>query len=297
MLGDYASSVLGWIGYFAVWLCLTVLLYQLVRLSLPAVHRRFRLQALSHESGLEQRMPRWLRPILLPLNPERVALYKELLLVAGAGIDVMLYFVLKRCTWFATLLLVEWMLLDGFADGVIQVWGYTMAAIVVVLTGFDRVWLEQAGRHRRSRITGEIYALCHQLSYYAGARLHLHGKLMRCLPFTTKLRTEWTLLLQEWYEDPEEALYRFRIRVGTDEAYSFAETLSALRQGESDSFYVLLRQRIADYKESLELYKEGRRESYSYVLFVLAGIPIMNTFRVFLHPWVEEGRKLFDTLQ
>lgn len=105
------------------------------------------------------------------------------------------------------------------------------------------------------------------------------------------------MLLQEWYEDPEEALYRFRIRVGTDEAYSFAETLSALRQGESESFYDLLRQRIADYKDSLELYKEGRRESYSYVLFVLAGIPIMNTFRVFIHPWVEEGRKLFDTLQ
>lgn len=297
MLGNYASNVLGWIGYFTIWLCLAVLLYQIAGFMLPAVNRRFRLQALSHESGLEQRMPRWLRAILLPFNPERVVVYKELLLVAGAGIDVMLYFVLKRCIGLASLLLVTWMLLDGSPDGVIQIWCYTLAAIVVVLAGFDRVWLEQAGRHRRSRITGEIYALCHQLSYYAGARLQLHGKLMRCLPFTRKLRTEWTMLLQEWYEDPEEALYRFRIRVGTDEAYSFAETLSALRQGESESFYDLLRQRIADYKDSLELYKEGRRESYSYVLFVLAGIPIMNTFRVFIHPWVEEGRKLFDTLQ
>jgi hypothetical protein len=32
------------------------------------------------------------------------------------------------------------------------------------------------------------------------------------------------------------------------------------------------------------------------VLFVLAGLPIMNTFRVFMYPWIVEGQQLFNAI-
>lgn len=103
-------------------------------------------------------------------------------------------------------------------------------------------------------------------------------------------------LLNEWYEDAGEALNRFKHRIGTDEGYSFAETLDALRLHDSEPYYDLLRQRIRDYKEKMELHRESRKETTSYVLFVMAGVPILNTFRVFLYPWVAEGRRLFEML-
>jgi hypothetical protein len=285
------------IGYCSFGFTAALMMYHLIQFSLPSVHRRMRLRALSFDLGLEKRLPGWLRAILLPRSLAVREQFKELLFAAGAGIDVAVYFILKRCMASAAIILAGWSIVGWDEQIILQVWGFTMSIVILIAAGFDRVWLEQSGRHRRNRIIREIYHLCHQLSYYAGARMNLHGKLTKCTPFTRKIRTEWTLLLQEWYEDPDEALYRFRTRLGTDEAYSFSETLGALRQGESEAFYQLLRQRIASYKEHMELYQEGKQESYSYMLFVLAGIPIMNTFRVFVHPWVEEGRKLFDTLQ
>jgi hypothetical protein len=284
-------------GYALFWLLSAFALYQLFHALLPNLNRRFRLYALPTDSGMEQRIPRMLRRLLIPRKAEVREIYKALLQASGAGIPAALYFVLKRTAAGAASVFLLWGMIGMGQGGTVQVWCVTMSVMILIAIGFDRVWLEAAGRRRRSRIIAEIYTLCHQLSYYAGSAMNLHGKLSRCAPFTARIRREWQQLLNEWYEDPDEALHRFRSRLGTEEAYSFAETLNALRLGESEAFYRLLRQRIADYKAQLELLKEGRRESFSYVLFVLAGLPIMNTFRVFIYPWVREGQKLFDALK
>jgi hypothetical protein len=284
-------------GYALVWLLTAFSLYQWFRALLPGLNRRFRLYALPADSGMELRLPRLITRLFLPRKAQTRDIYAALLQAGGAGIPVTVYFVLKRSVAGAAAAFVLWGSTGMGPGGTAQVWGMTAAVAALVAVAFDRVWLEAAARRRRSRIVAEIYTLCHQLSYYAGSNMNLHGKLSRCTPFTAKIRREWQQLLNEWYEDPDEALHRFRTRLATDEAYSFAETLHAMRLGESEAFYRLLRQRIADYKAQLELMKEGRRETFSYVLFVLAGIPILNTFRVFIYPWVNEGRKLFDALQ
>jgi hypothetical protein len=171
------------------------------------------------------------------------------------------------------------------------------STISLVLLGADRVLLESIGKHRSQQIMKEIYVLSNQLLYYNGSRQSLHHKLSRCLPFTNVIRSELQLLLNEWYAGADEAIRRFKQRLGTDEAYSFAETINSIRLYENDNYYALLRQRIQDYKEKLELAKDSRKETTSYMLFVLAGLPIMNTFRIFIYPWVMEGQKLFQTLQ
>ena len=101
-------------------------------------------------------------------------------------------------------------------------------------------------------------------------------------------------MLAEWYHDAGEAIARFKRRVGTAEAASFAETIEALRLREDDAFYALLRERIADYKAKIELGRESRKEAASYVLFVLAGVPILYMFQIFIYPWVQEGHNCFN---
>lgn len=176
---------------------------------------------------------------------------------------------------------------------------YVMAGSIVLLflIYFDRVLLEAIQKQRAHRIVKEIYAVSNQLLYYTGSRMNLHGKLTRCLPYTRTIRKEFQLLINEWYHDAEQAVIQFKNRLGTEEAHSFSETIRSLRLNENDAYYELLRQRIADYKERIDLYKESKKETTSYVLFVLAGIPILNTFRLFIYPWVQEGQKLFQTLQ
>ena len=145
-------------------------------------------------------------------------------------------------------------------------------------------------------MTKEIFIVSNQLLYLAGSSLHIHTKLMRCLPFTRTMRGDFQMLLGEWYHDAEGALRRFKLRLGTEEGLSFVETIDSLRLHESEHYYELLRERINDYKEKLELLKDSRKESTSYVLFVLAGIPILYTFQIFIYPWVREGQKLFSSL-
>jgi hypothetical protein len=151
-------------------------------------------------------------------------------------------------------------------------------------------------RYRRQKIISDIYIISRQLLYYTGSRMNLHTKLVRCIPYTHMIRNELYMLTNEWYHNASYAISRFKQRIGTEEGYNFAETLNSLRQHESEEYYELLRQRVQDYKEKLELTKEGRKESVSYILFTLAGIPILFTFRVFIYPWVAEGQKLFDSL-
>jgi len=175
---------------------------------------------------------------------------------------------------------------------------YTLLASVILGIGLFgyRFILESVRRTRAQRIVKEIYALSNQLLYYAGSSMNLHAKLYRCLPFTQTIRPALQTLLNEWYQDAELALKRFKYRLGTSEAYGFAETMNSLRLNDSESYYALIRERIEDYKQTIELMREGRKETMSYMLFVLAGLPILNTFRLFLYPWVMEGQRLFQTM-
>jgi hypothetical protein len=175
---------------------------------------------------------------------------------------------------------------------------YTLVASVVLLIllfGY-RIILESLKRRRAQRIVKEIFALSNQLLYYSGSSMNLHAKLNRCLPFTRTIRPALQTLLNEWYQDAEVALKRFKVRLGTSESYSFAETMNSLRLNDNESYYELIRERIDDYKQTIELMRESRKETVSYVLFILAGLPILNTFRLFLYPWVMEGQRLFQTL-
>lgn len=171
--------------------------------------------------------------------------------------------------------------------------GLLGAAALVI---FDRPVLEAFKRYRTDRIRREIVLVSNQLLYYAGSRLHLHGKLMRCLPYTRLMKWELQLMLNEWYYDPEGAITRFKERLGTGEAYGFAETIRTLRLNESGEVFDMLRESIKEYKAKIELAKAGRKETLSYALFVLAGLPILYTFQVFLYPWVQQSRQLFDVL-
>ncbi|MFF2483270.1 hypothetical protein [Paenibacillus sp. NPDC058071] len=160
----------------------------------------------------------------------------------------------------------------------------------------DLSWLKSIRKLRSYRITREIYMMSNQLLYLADSPLNIHTKLSRCIPYTRTLRNDLEKLLAEWYHDAEQALRSFKRRIGTDEGMSFVETVDSIRLHESEAYYQLLRERIQDYKEKLELAKESRKESASYLLFMLAGIPILYTFQVFIYPWVREGQKLFESL-
>lgn len=170
-----------------------------------------------------------------------------------------------------------------------------MLAIIAMLA-LDGFLLEKLKNVRRYHIIREIDAISRHLLYSGGRQINLHGRLLSCLPFTRALRAEWYRLTADWYNGAAEALRIFQERLGTGEARAFAETLNALRQFEDDRYYDLLKERIADNKEKMDLMRESRKEALSYLLLVLAGVPILFTFRVFIHPWVAEGQKLFQLL-
>lgn len=176
-------------------------------------------------------------------------------------------------------------------------WLQAAGAALAACALCDKPLLESVRKARSELIMREILAVSNQLLYFAGAALHLHVKLTRCLPYTSVIRSDLRRMLAEWYHDAGEAIARFKRRVGTAEAASFAETIEALRLREDDAFYTLLRERIADYKAKIELSRESRKEAASYVLFVLAGVPILYMFQIFIYPWVQESQQLFQSLQ
>jgi len=178
------------------------------------------------------------------------------------------------------------------------VWPPGMAASLALMALLaDRAVLGALRRHREDRIRIEIVALCRGLLYYSGSRLHLHGKLMRCLPYVRLIRGDLQLLLNEWYQDPDNSLERFKKRLGTEEARGFAEVVRTLRLHEDDEVYGMLRQLADTCKEKIRFARESRREMASYGLYVLAGIPVLYMFHVFLYPWVREVLVLLEGLQ
>ncbi|WP_240647648.1 hypothetical protein [Paenibacillus nanensis] len=234
------------------------------------------------------------------IRKDSAAYQERELLLAGCGVtaDAAWYMIARRfgiviCVITALIAAAifdnNWMLLSMQAMGGIPI-------LLAAGLKADRIWLRAARKMRAHQLTKEIYVISNQLLYLADSALNIHTKLMRCVPYTRVMRGDLERLLAEWYHDPVLALRGFKLRVGTDEGMSFVETIDALRQHESGQYYDILRVRISDYKEKLELAKESRKESTSYVLFVIAGVPILYTFQVFIYPWVREGQKLFQSL-
>lgn len=234
------------------------------------------------------------------IQPAKLKVREQQLRAAGIQVNAVWYEIGRRAVLaiLTTLLTTIYIIDKSF-----MAWNANQMTIlsICVLTGViivisDRVFLEMIKKYRNEMIIKEIYDISNQLLYYSGTRMNLHHKLTRCLPYTRMIRRQMEVLLNEWYHDPEIALDQFKHKLGSDEVYSFTETLRSLRLNESDSFYHLLRERIQDYKGKIELTKESKKETVSYVLFVIAGLPILNTFRVFIYPWVMESQKLFQTL-
>lgn len=241
----------------------------------------------------------WLR--VWRTDKESIALQERRLLLKGCGIRIPpeVYLAYRRCLMFILSVVgfVVYSLEQRRLLTSLTCW-YTLFALglVIGLAACDRMWLQSIRRYRTDRIRREIVAVISQLLYYTGSRLHLHGKLMKCMKLTRYIRADMGLLLNEWYHDADNALRRFKERLGTDEAYGFTESMRSLRLNESQAIYDLLREVVQDYKAQIELAKDSRKETTSYLLFVLAGIPILYTFQVFIYPWVQEASKLFDSL-
>lgn len=240
------------------------------------------------------------RFVLIPTSGRLLEEKGDLLLGAGIRLEPILYETLRRLGLIACGCLVA---LSYFGLRMPALLLYVEPAYVMVIGGAglvllwtDRKLLEQLKQRRSHLIVKEIYVLCNQLLYFNGSKMNLHHKLTRCIPHTRTIRPALQRMLNDWYQDASQAIRDFQRALGTDEAHSLAETLQALRLHEHESYYELIRQRIVDYKEKLELAKDSRKETVSYVLFVLAGLPILNTFRVFMYPWVMEGQKLFQSL-
>ncbi|MEB3102153.1 hypothetical protein [Ferviditalea candida] len=245
--------------------------------------------------------PYWLlRLLLIPIDESKLAPKRQLLTESGFSADVIRYELLIRLAGVAAILigiLGYWLARKHF---IFVGWSpYSLewfAAALLLLLFFDSRLLSLLKQRRSRSIVNEVYLLSRQLLYFSGSSMNLHHKLVRCVPLTKAIRPQMNLLVNEWYQDAERAIERFAGRLATEEGRHFAETLRSLRLYDHEQYYEVLRQRTKDYKHKIELIKESRKEMNSYVLFVLAGIPILNTFRIFIYPWLAEGRKLFDML-
>ncbi|MHA6480511.1 hypothetical protein ACX1C1_01020 [Paenibacillus sp. strain BS8-2] len=278
------------------WLFAAAGIYMLIK-SLPHKSPRWRRMALL-SWRTESPSERWMR--LFRLRRDSSSFRERELLLASCGVTAdAAWYVLARWTAIGLFVLLTLAACTWFGLNITSPAFQLAAGVPAILAGMlavDRMWLRSFGRLRSLQVTKEIYTISRQLLYLSDSSLHIHAKLTRCVPFTKATRNDLESLLAEWYHDPAAALQRFKIRLGTDDGMSFVETLDALRFHESRDYYELLRIRIADYKDKLELAKESRKESSSYVLFLLAGIPILYTFQVFIFPWVKEGQKLFESL-
>lgn len=247
-------------------------------------------------------LPNWclrFMKIPLPKSPEWTE-YTQLLHGAGIGFSAVQYFVGKR----AVQLLLSFVGFGSYAAGKLH-WfidffdGLALSVFCVAfifILQWDRWILEYGRRKRGKRIARDLHHVSQHLLYFEGSRLNLHTKLMRCSTFISVIRQEWHEMLNHWYYSAEEAIEGFKNNLGTIEAAHFAETLKAMHVQDSHAFYQLLRERIEDNKIKGVMDREEQKEARSYILFVLAGIPILNTFQIFLYPWVQEGTRLFNSL-
>ncbi|HEX7057002.1 MAG TPA: hypothetical protein VF260_07365 [Bacilli bacterium] len=249
----------------------------------------------------EMQVPRALaRLLFIPVRAEKREWKKQLLKNSGIRTPYIVYETMRRIVGAAAAILggLFWLTFRLRLEplGVYWCLPAVLAFCVPVVLVFDKFVLQTLKVKRQQAVVKEIFAVSKQLLYFSGTGKNLHYQLTRCLPLTRHIRHELYLLTTEWYQDAGNAISAFKERIATDEGNSFAETLDSIRRHHHHNYYELLRNRIRDYKEQMDLLREGRKEMTSYVLFVLAGLPILNTFRVFIYPWVSEGRKLFDSL-
>jgi hypothetical protein len=269
-------------------------------LSLPVRKRRWRSMKVSDLTKSNKLSQAAAKLLWIRLDSPSLEACKQLLIGSGIRLDAIVYEATRRML----IVILALLTLAGYLAfqqpsftlfiNPIHVIAVSLSFLIFIV--FDRKVLLQLKERRAHRIVKEIYLISHQLLYYSSSKMNLHAKLSRCFSQTRTLRPSFQLLLNEWYQDAEAAIHRFKNRLGSDEAHSFGETLNALRLGEHEDYYDLIKQRITDYKEKIELNREGKKEAVSYVLFVLAGLPILNTFRVFMYPWIVEGQQLFNSI-
>ncbi|GBF77112.1 hypothetical protein PA598K_05636 [Paenibacillus sp. 598K] len=279
--------------YITGFVCLAALLQALTERPPRWLH------AVQRGWGRRELPAAWLRLTGISRESASYHSYEALLSGLNMSLDPALYLAIRRLTLLGVPALMAGITLVPPAGTIAQGTLYLVWSVCVCLWGaalWDKPWLESLQRMRAQRITREIYVISTQLLYLSGSSLHIHTKLMRCLPYARAIRADLERLLAEWYQDADSALRRFKQRLGTDEGMTFAETIGSLRLHESEAYYRLLREHIQDYKEKIELARESRKESASYVLFLLAGVPILYMFQIFIHPWVQEGQKLFQSL-
>jgi hypothetical protein len=298
-LGYWIVSA-SWLMWTVIFISLTIMIYHFY---LGIIYRRnYRHSRARNWSKSKGTLFRVIRKLVM-VPPQGSISFKErqqLLQGSGWRFETEYYYLAKRLSFICALLILLGTYFVGERiEGIhvmVKLIVFLLSCIVVLITWLDKPILQSIMKQRRQGIIRDVYAINRQLLYYCGSNMNLHGKLVRCLPYAKSIRNELYLLTNEWYQDSEMAIRFFKERLGTEEGYSFAETLNSLRLHENDRYYELLKQRIEDYKEKLELFKEGRRETVSYVLFILAGLPILYTFRLFVYPWVAEGHKLFESL-
>lgn len=243
---------------------------------------------------------KWLR--FFRIDEQKVKQSHIAILWAGCGLEtsIFLYMVWRQAIlWICYLFIVLWLSLMTLLSlnwSGISILVFCSSLLFVIALHTDQYWLRIYREMRAISITKEIHAISGQLLYFADSKLHIHTKLRKCLPYSRLLRKDIEILLADWYHDPALALHRFKQSIGTEEGISFVDTLDALRQHDNEEFYSLLRTRMLDYKDTLELAKEGRKETTSYLLFVISGIPILYTFQVFIYPWVQEVNKLLSLM-
>ncbi|MGG1553778.1 hypothetical protein [Paenibacillus ferrarius] len=244
-------------------------------------------------------LPGWCLALLV-MKPKKLEHKRQLLQGCGMALHAQLYEVIRKALLglcvAGFVLGYEALKYPGLTLHVQPVYVMAGAATGFIFGFWDEKLLAQVKDRRGQRIVRDIYAVSRQLLFYAESRRNVHEKLNLCVLQTTVLRPHLQLLLNEWYQGAEEAIAGFKQRVGTEEAHSFGETLNALRLHDHADYYQLLRQRVQDYKDKIELIRDTKKETVSYVLFVLAGLPILNTFRVFMYPWIAEGQRLFHSI-
>ncbi len=248
------------------------------------------------------RLRRWLVTVQDDLAEGRYAAYGVLLEGCGMGdsLSVRRYIRIRTALIAAAvILLITAMLIArlGLFDPRLTNMLVVLGILVLGAVWFDRSLLALAGQRRKRLMVQDLYELCRQLWYMRDSRLSLHGKLSRCDLSGLAVASGFLRMRNDWYSGSELAIERFQRFTGTEEGYSFGETLRAIARCDDPSLYELFYERMNDYKEKTSFERASGRETLSYLLFVLAGLPIVNTFRVFVYPWVEEGKKLFDALQ
>ena len=158
---------------------------------------------------------------------------KQLLLRSGIRIDPFQYEVGKKMLLFLILggFVLQFIFFNKLNEwGLYPILTLTFSAAFLIIILFEKVMLEALEKQRTHHIVHEIYSLSHQLLYYEGSKMNLHEKLSQCLPHTHTIRQEWQLMLNDWYQDAGKAIQHFKNRTGTEEAFSFAETINAIRQ-------------------------------------------------------------------